>query len=67
MDEELVWDRKADGGFPEIKVLKQRVRDIIAPERNLGHSDKHDQETVDVDDDTDEEEAANMRNFYGVL
>lgn len=34
-----VWSRKAEGGFPEIKVLKQRVRDHIAPHRNLGHSD----------------------------
>ncbi|GAK16597.1 selenoprotein W-related protein [Vibrio sp. JCM 19053] len=30
---------KKDSGFPEAKVLKQRVRDIIDPERDLGHSD----------------------------
>jgi predicted Rdx family selenoprotein len=35
----LLWDRKADGGFPETKVLKQRVRDCLDPDRNLGHSD----------------------------
>ncbi|SHJ73760.1 selenoprotein W-related protein [Aureimonas altamirensis DSM 21988] len=35
-----VWERKADGGFPEAKVLKQRVRDILDPERSLGHSDR---------------------------
>ncbi|ENC6721288.1 SelT/SelW/SelH family protein [Vibrio harveyi] len=35
-----IWERKKDGGFPEAKVLKQRVRDIIDPERDLGHSDK---------------------------
>ncbi|CAM9127033.1 unnamed protein product, partial [Heterosigma akashiwo] len=35
----IVWDRKNEGGFPEAKVLKQRVRDEIAPERNLGHSE----------------------------
>ncbi|MFM2610724.1 SelT/SelW/SelH family protein [Vibrio campbellii] len=34
-----IWERKKDGGFPEAKVLKQRVRDIIDPERDLGHSD----------------------------
>ncbi|GFH51043.1 hypothetical protein CTEN210_07519 [Chaetoceros tenuissimus] len=33
------WDLKADGGFPESKQLKQRVRDYISPEKNLGHSD----------------------------
>ncbi len=34
-----VWDRKTAGRFPEMKELKQAVRDQIAPERNLGHSD----------------------------
>ena len=36
----VVWDRTTDGGFPEAKVLKQRVRDVIEPDRDLGHSDK---------------------------
>ncbi|KAH8658732.1 Rdx type Seleno protein, partial [Tricladium varicosporioides] len=35
----LLWDRKAEGGFPETKELKRRVRDIIDPSRNLGHVD----------------------------
>jgi selenoprotein W-related protein len=35
-----IWDRKRDGGFPEAKVLKQRVRDVVWPERGLGHSDR---------------------------
>ena len=35
----VIWERKQDGGFPEAKVLKQKVRDIIDPERDLGHSD----------------------------
>lgn len=30
-----IWERKADGGFPEAKVLKQRVRDQIDPDRTL--------------------------------
>ncbi|CAN5216369.1 SelT/SelW/SelH family protein [soil metagenome] len=34
------WDRKEDGGFPQPKELKQRIRDIIAPGRDLGHSDR---------------------------
>lgn len=34
-----LWDRKADGGFPESKQLKQRVRDYISPQKDLGHSD----------------------------
>ena len=36
----VVWSRKAEGGFPEIKMLKQRVRDKVAPAKDLGHSDK---------------------------
>ncbi|KAG9654766.1 hypothetical protein KCU98_g6864, partial [Aureobasidium melanogenum] len=36
----LLWDRKAEGGFPETKVLKQRLRNHIEPGRDLGHSDK---------------------------
>ena len=39
IDEQVVWDRKADGGFPEAKILKRRVRDIVAPDASLGHSD----------------------------
>ena len=38
----LVWDRKTEGGFPEITTLKQRVRDEVAPERDLGHADRRD-------------------------
>ncbi|WVF71889.1 hypothetical protein IAT40_006699 [Kwoniella sp. CBS 6097] len=39
--EQLAWDRKTEGGFPELKVLKQRIRNIIQPEMGLGHSDAH--------------------------
>ena len=35
-----VWERKVDGGFPEAKVLKQRIRDQIDPQRSLGHIDR---------------------------
>ncbi len=35
-----IFDRKQAGGFPEIKTLKQQVRDLIAPEKSLGHSDR---------------------------
>ncbi|KAI0431443.1 Rdx family-domain-containing protein [Xylaria sp. FL1042] len=36
----VLWDRKVDGGFPETKELKRRVRDVIEPGRNLGHVDR---------------------------
>jgi selenoprotein W-related protein len=40
VDGGVVWSRKAEGRFPEMKELKQRVRDKVAPERDLGHSDR---------------------------
>lgn len=36
---QLVWSRQQMGRFPEIKELKQRIRDVVAPAKNLGHSD----------------------------
>lgn len=39
VDGKLLWDRDVEGSFPEMKELKQRLRDVIAPERDLGHSD----------------------------
>jgi selenoprotein W-related protein len=37
---ELIWSRKEQQRFPEITELKQLVRDRVAPERSLGHSDR---------------------------
>ncbi len=39
-DGETIWDRKTEGGFPDIKLLKQRVRDRLDPGRDLGHVDR---------------------------
>lgn len=40
LDDALLWERKRDGGFPSPKEIKRRVRDRIAPERDLGHNDR---------------------------
>ena len=40
VDGETVWSRAAEGRFPDIKELKQLVRDRIAPGRDLGHTDR---------------------------
>ena len=37
---DIIFDRKEQGSFPEIKALKQLVRDVVNPDKNLGHSDK---------------------------
>jgi selenoprotein W-related protein len=38
-NDKTLWSRKQEGRFPEAKELKQRVRDEIAPDKPLGHSD----------------------------
>ena len=40
LNDELIWSRKQEGRFPEAKEVKQRVRDHVAPDRSLGHSDR---------------------------
>lgn len=40
LDGEIIFDRKAAGRFPEIKELKQLVRDRVNPGKSLGHSDR---------------------------
>ncbi|MDX1654502.1 MAG: SelT/SelW/SelH family protein [Candidatus Competibacteraceae bacterium] len=37
---QLIWSRKQEGRFPEAKEVKRRLRDIIAPDRDLGHADR---------------------------
>ncbi|MFD2725756.1 SelT/SelW/SelH family protein [Hyunsoonleella rubra] len=39
-NEAQVWSRKAMNGFPEITELKRLVRDVIAPDKDLGHIDR---------------------------
>lgn len=40
VDGETVWSRKGESRFPDVKELKQRVRDRVAPGRDLGHADR---------------------------
>jgi selenoprotein W-related protein len=40
LDGEPVWERVRDGGFPDAKALKRRERDLLDPERDLGHLDR---------------------------
>jgi len=40
VDHEVIWSRADKGRFPEIKELKQLVRDRIAPDMDLGHTDR---------------------------
>jgi selenoprotein W-related protein len=40
VDDERIWSRAEQGHFPDIKELKQLVRDRVAPDRSLGHTDR---------------------------
>jgi selenoprotein W-related protein len=40
LDGATIFSRKQQERFPEAKELKQLIRDRIAPERDLGHSDR---------------------------
>jgi selenoprotein W-related protein len=40
LDGEPLFSRKQSARFPESKELKQQIRDRIAPDKSLGHSDK---------------------------
>jgi selenoprotein W-related protein len=40
VDGQLIWSRADARGFPDIKQLKQLVRDRVAPSKDLGHSER---------------------------
>jgi selenoprotein W-related protein len=40
LDGEVLFSRKCEGRFPEAKEVKQKVRDRVAPGKDLGHSDR---------------------------
>jgi selenoprotein W-related protein len=40
VDNDLIWSRKEMGRLPDIKELKRLVRDHVAPDRSLGHTDR---------------------------
>ncbi|WP_203800761.1 Rdx family protein [Paractinoplanes tereljensis] len=40
LEGETLWSRKEQKGFPELADLKRQVRDRVAPDRDLGHTDR---------------------------
>ena len=40
VDDEILWSREEKGRFPDIKELKQLVRDRVSPGKDLGHTDR---------------------------
>lgn len=44
VNDEILFDRKHNGGFAEIKEIKQLIRDVVNPSKELGHSDRKKQD-----------------------
>lgn len=40
INDDKLLDRKESARFPEIKELKQMIRDIVSPGKDVGHFDK---------------------------
>jgi selenoprotein W-related protein len=40
IDDQKIFDREDWKGFPEIKEIKQMVRDVVNPTKSLGHADR---------------------------
>ena len=76
---EVIWDKTHEGRFPESKELKRLVRNILDPDKDLGHSDDGEKEKPEKAaaeeqqsrpspfEDMSDEEAEEMRQFFGVM
>jgi hypothetical protein len=70
-----LFDRNVEGRFPEPKEIKQMIRDIVVPNKDLGHSDTSDNgaSSYDNDDNDDDDEgmdddaAEEARKYFGVM
>jgi len=40
LDDKPIFNRKTEGHFPEVKELKSLVRNLVSPEKSLGHIDR---------------------------
>lgn len=67
LNEDVLWDRGERGRFPEAKEIKQMVRDKIAPTKDLGHSDEVVDSPPEDMDEMDDDDAADARQFFGVM
>lgn len=62
-----LWNRQEQGGFPEAKELKQKVRDLLNPLKDLGHVDGREAATESSINYMDDDEAEEARKFFGVM
>jgi selenoprotein W-related protein len=65
----VLFDRTTEGRFPEVKEVKQLIRDALVPSKDLGHSDTADRKEATVVElpDLDEDDAAAQRRMFGVF
>ena len=65
MNGEVIFDRATEGRFPEVKEIKQMIRDRITPEKDLGHSDVGGG-NASIQDSLSDDDAALQRRLFGV-
>jgi len=65
LDGELLFDRATEDRFPEVKEIKQMIRDKITPDKDLGHSDVKEVQDM-IQETVSDEEAEEHRKFFGV-
>lgn len=41
VNDQIIFSRSEKKRFPQLKEIKQLVRNIVAPDKSLGHSDKN--------------------------
>ena len=66
VDGTTIWDRFERGCFPETSELKQLVGDVLKPSEDMGHLDGKKSPAVHIEE-MDDDEAAEARNFFGVM
>jgi len=67
LDDTILFDRTVEGRFPEVKEIKQLLRDQIVPDMDLGHSDNKIKNNQEEDDELDDEDAMKARKYFGVM
>lgn len=61
INDSVVWDRRSDGGFPDLKIVKNRVKDVLDPSVDLGHSEITCSNATTTDDSTTDTASASSK------
>ena len=62
-----LWDRNTMSGFPQPKDIKQKIRDVIDPNKYLGHSDTQENKTQQQQRPQGEQETSKVKMSNEVI